>query len=85
MILYQLHDHICREILEQDPRACQLLRQPGGRRLPRVDPAPGATRDWRELMREATGEDLSSRAMLEYFAPLQAWLEKQNRGRTVGF
>ena len=30
----------------------------------------GATRDWRQVIREKTGEDLSSRAMLDYFKAL---------------
>ena len=42
--------------------------------------AKGATRDWREVMREATGEDIGPRAMLAYFQPLVADLEKRNLG-----
>jgi peptidyl-dipeptidase A len=38
----------------------------------------GATEDWRKVLRDATGEDLSTRAMVAYFAPLQGWLEKEN-------
>jgi len=45
----------------------------------------GATRDWRQLIRQATGQDLSARPMLEYFEPLLAWLKEQNRGRQVGW
>ena len=45
----------------------------------------GATHDWRTVLREATGEELSTRAMVEYFKPLMVWLEKQNRGRQVGW
>jgi peptidyl-dipeptidase A len=45
----------------------------------------GATEDWRKVLREATGEDLSTRAMVDYFAPLQTWLEAQNKGRAVGW
>jgi peptidyl-dipeptidase A len=40
--------------------------------------ALGATRDWRQVLREKTGEDLSSRAMLEYFRPLTEHLAKSN-------
>ena len=46
---------------------------------------PGATRDWRALLKEATGEDLSAQPMLEYFAPLMEWLEQENAGRAVGW
>ena len=45
----------------------------------------GGTRDWRTLLRETTGEDLSTRAMRDYFAPLMAWLEQQNAGRQIGW
>jgi peptidyl-dipeptidase A len=41
----------------------------------------GATKDWRLLLKEATGEELSANAMLEYFAPLTEYLKKVNEGR----
>jgi peptidyl-dipeptidase A len=45
----------------------------------------GATEDWRKVLRDATGEDLSTRAMVEYFKPLMVWLQKQNEGRQIGW
>jgi hypothetical protein len=45
----------------------------------------GATEDWRKVLKEATGEDLSTRAMVDYFQPLMAWLEEQNKGRKIGW
>ncbi len=33
------------------------------------------------LLREKTGEDLSARAMIEYYEPLLVWLREQNEGR----
>jgi peptidyl-dipeptidase A len=45
----------------------------------------GGTQDWRTVLREATGEDLSTRAMVEYFKPLMAWLQEQNKGRPIGW
>ena len=44
-----------------------------------------ATDDWRKILKDATGEDLSTRAMLEYYAPLLKWLEKENAGRKIGW
>ena len=41
----------------------------------------GATRDWREVMKEATGEPIGPRALLEFFAPLQAELDRRNQGK----
>ena len=45
----------------------------------------GATRDWRQLIREATGEELSAKAIIEYYSPLIKYLQEQNTGREIGF
>jgi peptidyl-dipeptidase A len=37
------------------------------------------------FLMQATGEDISTRAMSEYFKPLQSWLEEQNKGRQIGW
>jgi len=42
---------------------------------------PGASADWRKMLKEKTGEDLSARAMVAYFLPLLNYLKEQNRGR----
>lgn len=85
VILHQLHDHICRTILHEPPQTATYWERPEvGTYLMEIL-KPGATRDWSELMIEATGEPLSARAMLEYFRPLQTWLEAQNAGRDVSF
>jgi peptidyl-dipeptidase A len=82
---FQLHDHIARKILGQDPRACSYADRKQVGDFLRGIMEQGATRDWRLVLREATGEDLSTHAMVEYFRPLMTWLEKQNRGRKVGW
>jgi peptidyl-dipeptidase A len=80
LIKFQLHDHICTKILKQDVRACDYSgNQEVGKFLQKIL-AKGATRDWREVMREATGEDIGPRAMLAYFQPVIADLEKRNLG-----
>lgn len=80
-LLFQLHDHIARNILEQDPHDTDYYgsREVGGF-LSRLM-APGATRPWREVLRETTGRELDARAMAEYFQPLYIWLQEQNRER----
>ena len=45
----------------------------------------GATKDWRKVLKETIGEDISTRAMMEYFKPLMSWLEEQNKGRQIGW
>ena len=82
VLLFQLHDHIARAILHQDPRDTDYYgRREVGEFLQGIM-RPGAAADWRAVLREATGSELSAQAMLDYFAPLMDWLREQNRGRT---
>ena len=41
----------------------------------------GASVDWRKLMRDTLGEEVSAKAMLNYFEPLMEYLKKVNEGR----
>lgn len=82
---HQLHDHIARQILQQPPQSCNYAdNKEVGAFLRRIM-EKGATEDWRKVLREATGEDLSTRAMVEYYKPLLTWLEEQNKGRQIGW
>ena len=46
----------------------------------------GASQPWQQTMKELTGGDrMDASAVLEYFAPLQAWLKQQNEGQTCGW
>jgi peptidyl-dipeptidase A len=82
---FQMHDYICRHILKQDPRNANYAgNKEVGAFLKKVL-EKGATEDWRKVLKDATGEDLSTRAMKAYFAPLMAWLEKENKGRQIGW
>jgi peptidyl-dipeptidase A len=84
-IKFQLHDHIAREILKQDPRDCNYYgNKEVGTFLADILKL-GATRDWNAVLREATGSGLSARSMMTYFEPLMAWLIEQNAGRAVGW
>jgi peptidyl-dipeptidase A len=85
VLKFQLHDAIARKILKQDPRSCSYADNKEVGAFLRSIMEKGGTEDWRKVLREATGEDLSTRAMAEYFQPLMAWLEKQNEGRQIGW
>jgi peptidyl-dipeptidase A len=81
VILHQLHRYIASDILDQDPHDSDYYgREDVGAFVDGILRV-GATRDWRELLREAVGEDISALPMLDYFAPLMSWLEEQNAGR----
>ncbi len=79
VIKFQLHEHIARDILKQDPHACDYSGNKAVGDYLKTILEKGSTEDWRSVLREATGEDLSTRAMLEYYAPLRKWLAKENK------
>jgi peptidyl-dipeptidase A len=85
VLKFQFNDHIARKILRQPPQSCNYAGSREVGDFLRRMLESGGTRDWRTVLREATGEDLSTRAMVEYFKPLQKWLEEQNRGRKIGW
>jgi peptidyl-dipeptidase A len=81
----QLHDYIASHILHQPPQSCNYSdNKEVGKWLDNIL-RKGGTEDWRKVLKDATGEDISTRAMADYFKPLQSWLEEQNKGRQVGW
>ncbi len=81
IILHQLHAHIAKNILKQDPRQTNYYgNQEVGAFLHNIL-KQGGTKDWRAVMRENLGEEISAKALLDYFEPLMAWLQEQNQGR----
>ena len=81
MLLFQLHNHIAKNILNQDPHATNYFGSKEVGTFLWSILEKGASGDWRELLREKTGGDLSAAAMLEYFQPLMAWLQEKNAER----
>jgi peptidyl-dipeptidase A len=48
--------------------------------------AMGASKPWPDALEAFTGtREMSARPMLEYFAPLQTWLQQQNAGKQCGW
>jgi peptidyl-dipeptidase A len=81
LIKFQLNDHICTKILKQDVRACDYSGSSEVGEFLRGILGAGATRDWRTVIKDATGEEIGPRAMLAFFAPLGAELAKRNEGK----
>lgn len=81
VILFQLHDHISREILRQHPTATDYFGDEEAGNFLRRIMTPGAREDWRQLMVEVLGEEISAEPMLRYFEPLRTYLEEINQGR----
>ena len=60
---FQLHDYIARKILHQPPQSCNYAdNKEVGAWLNNIV-KKGGTEDWRKVLKEATGEDISTRAM----------------------
>lgn len=81
IILYQLHNHIAKNILHQDPRATNYYGHKEVGDFLKGILKYGASKDWRQVLKESTGEEMNAKAMLEYFQPLVSWLKQQNTGR----
>jgi peptidyl-dipeptidase A len=48
--------------------------------------AMGRSQPWQDAMQALTGQrELDATAMMDYFAPLKAWLDDQNQGRQCGW
>ena len=85
VIKYQLHTYIARNILKQDPRNCNYYgNKEVGEFLWNLL-SLGATRDWREVLVEMTGSEVSTKPMLDYFEPLVEHLAQENAGRSIGW
>lgn len=81
ILLFQLHDHIAKEILHQDPHSTNYYGNKDVGKFIADIMKYGSSKDWREVLKEKTGSELSAKAMLDYFAPLMDYLKKENNGR----
>lgn len=81
ILLFQFHDHIANKILKQDPHATNYYGSKETGDFIKTLMVGGATVNWREDLKEKLGEEMSARAMAEYFAPLMDYLKKENEGK----
>jgi peptidyl-dipeptidase A len=85
VLAHELHARICREILDQDPLTADYRSQPDPFAPLDAVVARGAELTWPQLVQAAAGGTLSAAALVDYYAPLLAWLEEQNRDRRTAF
>lgn len=81
ILLFQFHDHIANNILHQSPQNTNYYGNKAIGDFLRKLMRPGATQDWRELLRANLGTEMTAAPMLAYFEPLMLWLKEQNKGR----
>lgn len=82
ILLFQFHDHIAKNILQQDVHATNYWGNKKVGDFLKTIMAPGASVDWREHLRKNLGTEVSAKPILDYFAPLMEWLKKQNQGKS---
>jgi peptidyl-dipeptidase A len=84
---FQFHKALCDAAGWKGPlHACSVFgSKEAGAKLERMLEM-GASRPWPEAYAALTGKTRAdASALLEYFAPLRAWLQEQNRGKACGW
>jgi peptidyl-dipeptidase A len=87
ILQFQFHRALCREAGYEGPlHRCSIYGDAAaGARLAGML-RMGASRPWPEALSALSGETaMDATAILDYFAPLKAWLDEQNAGRTLGW
>ncbi|HUG54075.1 MAG TPA: M2 family metallopeptidase [Vicinamibacteria bacterium] len=87
ILQFQFHRAACREAGFTGPlHQCSIYaNKEVGAKLDRMLEM-GQSRPWPEALQAFTGErQIDATAIIDYFAPLRAWLDEQNRGRTIGW
>jgi len=81
ILQFQFHRALCREAGYTGPlNRCSVYgNKKAGAKFQQML-AMGKSKPWPEALKAVTGEDkMDATAMLDYFAPLKAWLDEQNR------
>jgi peptidyl-dipeptidase A len=87
ILQFQFHRALCQAAGQTGPlHRCSIYgSRAAGDRLQRTL-GMGASRPWPDALEALTGERrMDASAIVEYFAPLQAWLDEQNRGQKIGW
>lgn len=87
ILQFQFHRALCQAAGVKGPlhRCSVYENKEAGRRLAQMLEM-GQSRPWPEALKALTGsERMDATAILDYFKPLEVWLEAQNKGRRCGW
>ena len=87
ILQFQFHRSLCEAAGQTGPlHRCSIYGSAAaGQRLQRTL-ALGASRPWPDALEALTGQrQMDATAIVDYFAPLKAWLDEQNRGHAAGW
>tara|TARA_B100000795_G_scaffold74328_1_gene52678 strand:- start:21298 stop:23112 length:1815 start_codon:yes stop_codon:yes gene_type:complete len=84
---YQFHESLCNDIGFEGPlHECSIYNNPEAGVKIRNMLAMGQSKPWQDAFEALTGERaLSGTSILNYYKPLQEWLEKENESRSCGW
>ena len=81
LLQFQFHRALCREAGWTGPlHQCSIYGNAKAGKKLQAMLEMGISKPWPEALKAISGEDrIDGNALLEYFAPLKAWLDEQNR------
>ncbi len=87
ILQFQFHRELCKISGNEGPlHRCSIYgnKEAGKKLIAMLE--MGSSRPWQEALKTMTGSDkLDASAILDYFAPLKTWLDKENKGRECGW
>ena len=87
ILQFQFHKALCEAAGQKGPlhRCSVYENRAAGAKLEKML-AMGQSRPWPDALEAMTGQRrMDASALLEYFAPLQKWLDEQNQGKKIGW
>ncbi len=87
VLQFQFHRALCTQAGFKGPlHECSIYGSEEAGRAYQEMLALGASKPWQDALEKLTGtRDMDATAIVEYFEPLMAWLEEQNRGKQCGW
>ncbi len=84
---FQFHRALCKAAGQTGPlHTCSIFGSKAAGDKLKAMLAMGASKPWPEALRALSGEtQADAGALLEYFAPLSAWLDEKTKGQTCGW
>lgn len=87
ILQFQFHKALCEAAGFTGPlHECSIYNsKEAGKKLQTLLSA-GASKPWQDVLEESIGtREMDASAILDYFAPLKAWLDEQNKGQACGW
>ena len=87
LLQFQFHRALCKAAGWTGPlHECSIYANPGAGTKLAAMLAMGASKPWPDALEAMTGQrEIDATAMIDYFAPLAAWLKEQNAGQDCGW